>query len=167
MSHYFPFFSDAVLEGNRKFSDSVEFKANFTVRGLVNGKDIMTIKNDAVLISGIQRVNGNVSFEQGLLLMKNLTVGENISSSGIINGVEIADLEKMVVKNDNDQTISGNKNFTKTTVLKQSVDAVRLNTYERDEFVSISGNQSIEGRTHNFIFLRYKYYSELHVYSAT
>eukprot|EP00795_Rhopilema_esculentum_P003245 gene3245-1570_t len=138
--------SDAVLEGNRTFSDSVEFKANFTVRGLVNGKDITTIKNDAVLISGIQRVTGNVSFEQGLLLMKNLTVGGNISSSGIINGVQIADLEKMVVTNDNDQIISGNKNFTKTTVLKQSVDAVRLNTYERDEFVTISGNQSIEGK---------------------
>eukprot|EP00794_Sanderia_malayensis_P019940 gene19940-21893_t len=133
------------LYGNVTFDGEAMFEENLHVKGRINGYNSTKIFQDAVLIDKTQVVTGAKRFMKSFAVQQGLTVNDDVIVSGLANNVNITQLAEEVVDLFSDQTITGRKAFTGNANFNR-VTATQLNGRNTLDFVTVKGNETVEGR---------------------
>ena len=140
-----PLFSNVVQNGTAVFHGYVHIKEDLNVNGKVDGKDFRALTEDAVMIHGSQNITAKKKFERAVTVEKDLSIDGDAIVDGSLNEINVTSLEKDTLDVASNQTITGQKSFLKTVQINEITGARKLNGYETQEFVTVAGNQSVEG----------------------
>ncbi|XP_038055210.1 uncharacterized protein LOC119727416 [Patiria miniata] len=103
-------YGNQTIQNHLNVSGVVTFINDVEVDGLVDGCDLSTINQDAVLTSGDFNVTGNKTFTGNLTPELGITMG----TGRTIDGVSILQLDQTVLKTTGNQQLTGDYNFTQT-----------------------------------------------------
>ena len=137
---------DQNVTGKLIFMDTVNFKSNLKVNGLVNG---LKVPDDLVKLEGDEIIPAHKMFN-GKVEIDKLSIEEMIAD-GLVDGVDIGELNRTILRTNGEQIISGNVIFREGLEMNGDLQTTGeingVNLTEMDAIaMRLNGDQIITGK---------------------